>query len=115
MIERTIDAITRRAAGGVSRRGTILTLGTVGLTALTQPFLVEAKKNGGKSRKKSNKKNEKTCPEQEDRCATQAAECTTFLTALCGGDPVCTDSIGCCTLLGSCDATAFITCLANAG
>jgi hypothetical protein len=107
MIEQTLDAITRRVAGGVSRRATIATLGTAGFAAIANPFSVDAKKSGGK--------NKKSCPRQEDRCAPQVAECTTFLTALCGGDPTCQDSIGCCTLLGSCAANSFLTCLANAG
>jgi hypothetical protein len=115
MIEQTFDAITRRAAGGVSRRATIATLGTAGFAAIANPFSVDAKKSGGKNKKKSGGKNKKSCPRQEDRCAPQVAECTTFLTALCGGDPTCQDSIGCCTLLGSCAANSFLTCLANAG
>ncbi len=112
MIEHTFDAITRRAAGEVSRRATILTLGTAGLTALAHPFTVEAKKNGGKNKKKGKKK---SCADQEDRCAPQVAQCTTVLGALCGGRPDCQDSVACCSFLGSCDAQTFLTCLANAG
>ena len=115
MIERTFDAITRRAAGDVSRRATILALGTAGLTALAHPFAVEArKKKGSKSNKKGNR-NTKRCREPVDRCAPQVAQCTTVLSALCGGNPDCLDSVACCSFLGSCDAQTFLTCLANAG
>jgi hypothetical protein len=55
MIEQTLDAITRRVAGGVSRRATIATLGTAGFAAIANPFSVDAKKSGGKNKKMSGK------------------------------------------------------------
>jgi hypothetical protein len=73
MIEHTFDVITRRAAGEVFRRATILTLGTAGLTALAHPFTVEAKKNN----RKNNRKKNRTCPDCPvcQNCPTCPPQC----------------------------------------
>ena len=103
------DALTRRsaprgpAAGGVSRRASIMTLGTAGLAAaLGSPFTADAKKKGGKNKKK------KKC---RDRCKPQVGQCTTAIAGLCAGDPTCLDSALCCPILGSCDFSGFFACL----
>ncbi len=115
MNDRTFDFVTLRAVRGFSRRATLTTLGTAGLAALAHPFMTEAKKKGGKNKRDRKDKNTKTCPEPVDRCTPQTEQCTAVLSAFCGGDPNCLDSVACCSFLGSCDATTFLTCLANAG
>jgi hypothetical protein len=84
----------------LTRCASLMTLSTAslaGLTTLTGPPTVDAKK-----KKKCN---------VNKKCKQQVGQCTNLRTAICGGDPVCQDSIACCPILGSCDADAFISCL----
>lgn len=93
MDEASFDALTRRAS--------LVTLGTAGLAAaLGGSFTADAKKKRGKNKKKS-----------PDRCASQVAQCTTSITAFCSGEPTCLDSVACCPILENCDFTGFFTCL----
>jgi hypothetical protein len=116
MNELTFDALARRAATSVSRRASLLTLGTVGLTALMRPISVTAK---SKNKKKSDKKDRQqcqqdlaACTEQATQCAEQVEPCISFLTVVCADDPGCLAQQGpCCDFLAGCDASEFILCL----
>ncbi|MEZ4565111.1 MAG: hypothetical protein R2853_20485 [Thermomicrobiales bacterium] len=76
---------------GISRRASLLSLGAIGLTALT-PRRSAAKK------KKAN-----------SRCKKQIAECRTSFALVCSGDN-CPAAIACCDLLSDCNFTAFASC-----
>jgi hypothetical protein len=90
----TFEALTRRAS--------LMSLGTAGLIALTNPFVAGAKKKQGKNKGKNGDVNK--------LCKGQVGECTTALTALCAGDPDCQDLIACCSNLGRCNFTSFLDC-----
>ena len=47
------------------------------------------------------------------RCQKQVGDCTTTLATFCEGDE-CGPLIACCQSLGTCDATAFFTCVRDA-
>jgi hypothetical protein len=119
MREHSFDQFTRRAATAVSRRATLATLGAAGAAALIHPLVADAKtKNKKKSKKKSGQNGIEQCQQQLAQCTAQGADCTaqvadctTFVTAICGSDPSCQDVVGCCALLESCQAAAFLTCL----
>jgi hypothetical protein len=110
------DTFTRRAVGVLSGRASLLALGTAGLVALAGPGPANAKKH--KKRNKKCKKDKKACKndladcnEEAEQCAAQVEQCTTFLTALCAGEPNCLDSVPCCSILESCDFSGFFACL----
>ena len=114
----SFDAVTRKAAAGISRRRSLATLSAAGLAAtLAAPFAVEAKK-GGKKKKK--KKQSPASPPPvapppapaPDLCAAQVEECRALLTNICNGNPDCQDSIDCCSFFATCEAGAFVTCFA---
>ncbi|HYI14927.1 MAG TPA: hypothetical protein VEX37_06030 [Thermomicrobiales bacterium] len=119
MGEHMFDDFTRRAGEAVSRRASLLTLSTAGLAALVQPIEAAAKKS--KNDKKTKKatqacKNELAeCTTQATQCSAQADQCTTFVSAVCTGDPGCAAIAACCAFLGSCDVGAFFVCLDGAG
>jgi hypothetical protein len=95
------DAFTREAAAGVSRRGSLLTLGGAALAAgVTNAGVSEAKKKKGKVCKKKEKQ----------RCNNDAAACKTTLQPLCDpGDPAaCLQAQACCE---ECSADGILTCL----
>jgi hypothetical protein len=95
------DAITRRAAEGISRRRSLLTLGGAALAAtIATPKLSEAKKKKGKDCKKKEKQ----------RCSKDAAACKATIQPLCDpGDPAtCLILQNCCE---ECSANGFLTCL----
>jgi hypothetical protein len=117
MNEQSFDTFTRRTVGAVSRRASLLTLGTAGLAALTGPFTAGAKRKNKKRNKKC-KKDKKACKNdlgdctaEAAQCAAQGEQCTTFLTGFCAGEPNCLDSVSCCSILESCDFTEFFGCL----
>lgn len=97
MEPRTFDALTRRAS--------LLTLGSAGLAALTLPRTAAAKKN----RKNRNKEK----GDVNKLCKSQVGQCETFVTALCEdiNDPECVAVLACCAPLASCDFNGFIACL----
>ena len=106
MDDRSFDSLTRHAAGGVSRRGSLITLGAAGLAAaLSAPFAVEAKKKHGRKKKRQQS------PPPPDRCTPQVEPCTAFMTSVCGGAAACPNQIACCSHFGSCDSSGFFACL----
>jgi hypothetical protein len=97
----TFDEFTRRAAGTVSRRASLMTLGGAALAAASaKPSITEAKKNKNKN-KKAKKQAKKKCKQQVPQCETALAQV---------GSP---QFSFCCQFLGSCNATQFIQCIAN--
>lgn len=127
MNHHAFDTVTRRAVA-VSRRTSLLTLGTVGLATLATPLSADAR-NRNKSRNKNKNKNKNkcrqdkltcnrelaTCTAQAAQCLPQVEQCNTFLTALCKGDPGCLDSVACCSVLDQCDLNGFLACLVGTG
>jgi hypothetical protein len=119
MLEQNFDTLAHRAATAVSRRASLLGLGTWGLTALAAPISTAAKSKKAKKKKKTGKKDNQQCQQeladctaQATQCAGQVEPCTSFLTAICAGDPGCLAQQGpCCAFLERCDASEFITCL----
>jgi hypothetical protein len=131
MNEKTLETFTRRAATVVSRRVSLLTLGSAGLVALAGPITAEAKKNGKNKKKNSNKKKRKSagnvtsqcqqdledCSAQATLCAGQVGPCAATLSNTCDDDdPACPEqATACCQYLATCDVTAFFACLVAAG
>jgi hypothetical protein len=124
MSVRTFDDFTRRAAGELSRRASLVMLGTPGLATLASPVVADAKnnKNKNKNKNRSEKKAAKECKKdlaecsaQDLQCSRQVEECTPLLTAVCGGDPECLGVIACCQFLEDCDVTAFLACVNTSG
>jgi hypothetical protein len=116
--EQPFDTFTRSIAGMVSRRASLLTLGTAGLASLAAPVTTDTKAN--KKRNKKCKKDKKACRndlsacnEEAAQCAAQGEQCTIFLTAFCFGEPNCLDSVPCCSILESCDFSGFFACLVD--
>jgi hypothetical protein len=87
----------------LSRRASLMTLGTAGLAALASPLTVDAKK---KKKKKG---------DVNKLCKRQIGECNTFVTITCAGDPECLDALPCCQELKTCDFAGFLNCLIVAG
>jgi hypothetical protein len=121
MNQHAFDTVTRRAAA-VSRRTSLLTLGTMGLATLAAPLPANAKnrnrnKNNNKCQrdKKACRNDLTACTAQAAQCVTQVEQCTTFLTALCEGQPDCLDSVACCSVLDQCDFNGFFACLVGTG
>jgi hypothetical protein len=97
MAEGFLAALTRRAS--------LMTLGTAGVTALAGPFAGKAK-NKKKHKHKSGDVNK--------LCKTQVDPCISTLTPGCD-DAFCVVTIRrCCQFFGTCDVTGFITCVAEA-
>ena len=126
MKEHTFDAMTRRAAKQVSRRTSLAALSAAGLAALAAPVSADAKKknNDNKCKKDKQQCNQDLeactaqaadCTAQAAQCAAQVDQCTTFLTAQCGGNPDCLDSVACCSVLANCDFNTFFACLIGTG
>lgn len=104
MTNSTFDAFTRQTANRISRRGSLLTLGGAGIAAaLGGPLAAEAKPGSKKKTKRKAKK------KAQQKCQQQVPQCETAIAQL--GFP---EQTFCCQFLSTCDAAAFIQCLANA-
>ncbi len=99
----TFDTLTRHAARRVSRRASLIMLGTAGPAAFASPTSTEAKNKKTSAGKKARQK-----------CQEQVGQCTTFLTpSSCDSD--CLAVIQrCCAFVGSCDIAGFVLCLEGA-
>jgi hypothetical protein len=98
MSTHAFDAVTRRAAAGISRRSSLLTLGGAALAAtLAGPQLGVAKKKKGKDCKKKEKQ----------RCTNDAAACRTTILINCEDPAGCPEFLPCCD---ECSANGFLTC-----
>jgi hypothetical protein len=104
MNEHALDAIARHAAGGISRRASLLTIGATGLTTVLGGSLTAAAKNNKHNKKKDRKKAQQRA---EQECAGQVAQCRSILTSI-GGIPV--NQLTCCEFLGTCDFPQFSLC-----
>ena len=102
MSDQAFDVFTRRAADGVTRRGSLATLGGAGLAALLGDSLTaEAKKKNNKKKKKDPFK----------KCKPQVEQCQIGLAPLA---PSAAQAL-CCQSFGTCDVTQFFLCLLNSG
>lgn len=91
------DTVTRRAAGVVSRRRSLLTLGGAALGAIAAPAVAEAGKAGKQARK---------------RCQRQRVQCRNLFVARCNGSINCEEAfLPCCEHFARCDAAAGIECV----
>jgi hypothetical protein len=100
MREHISDAITRPAADGITRRGSLMTRGGAGLAAM---FSGSATADARKNKKKNKKKKE----DPFALCAPQVDQCKTTVTVLAGNAA----QILCCDAFATCDATQFFLCL----
>jgi hypothetical protein len=105
--EQAFDTFSRRAAG-ISRRGSLMTLGGAGLAAMAGPASAEAGKSDKKANRKARKKGKKKCKKQDGQCIG-------VWEGLCAAeaDPeLCQDTfLPCCAFLASCQATAYFACV----
>jgi hypothetical protein len=118
MDNRSFDGLTRSVAG-ISRRTTLRSLSVAGIAALVGPLAAGAKKDGNNNKKKRKRKQNNAAPLEcpppvVDLCPAQVESCTAILAAQCGGDPVCADTLQCCSRLETCDASGFWACLLTA-
>lgn len=92
------DTFAREAASGVSRRGSLLTIGGAALAAgVTNAGVSVAKKK-------------KTCKKkQNQRCNNDAAGCRAQVPAACNNNPECVAEASLCC--DTCSANGFLTCL----
>jgi hypothetical protein len=115
MDSRSFDAASRMVGGGVSGRRSLLALGTAGLlAALAGPLAAEGKNNKRKANKKQKTRNkrQRECPAAPDLCAPQVQACVNGLSPQCeDDDEFCQAQLACCSELGACDFSGFLTCL----
>src|SRR5262245_34408925 len=100
----SFDLLTQTATAGLSRRGSLATLGAAGLAALlAAPYSAQARK-GSKKKKRQNLPPAPVpqCPDCPDLCAPQVEECTNLVKILCEDPAGCQGFIDCCSLLGTC-------------
>lgn len=100
-----IDHMARRAAGGMTRRGSVLALGGGTLAALAAVPEAEAgRKQGRKCRRKARKKARRICRRQIAQCEASFRE---------ANPPDLDERLPCCALLANCDYEEFFACLPN--
>ncbi len=90
----------------LTRRASLLTLGSAGLAALAQPMVSSAKK-----KKKKQKKGD-----VNQFCKKQVDQCRTFLSASCEGEgqAACLLAVEtCCPEFGTCNFAGFFDCIAQ--
>jgi hypothetical protein len=101
MREHVFNRFTRVAAGAVSRRQSLMTLGGASVTAaIGKPSIVMAGKESKKVRKRYKKK-----------CKRQIDPCELALTVLCQGQAACMATVlPCCSSLKTCKAGTSLDC-----
>lgn len=97
MNDQLLGGLTRRASDVITRRASLLTLGSATLAAALPPEITAADKKTKKIKKK--------------KCKKQVGQCTTFLSGACLGDPVCESAITCCGLFANCNAAEALPCI----
>jgi hypothetical protein len=113
MSELAFDAFSRRAGEAVSRRSSLVTLGSAVLAAMVaMPGSGVAGKSGKSKNKNKSKKQAKK--QSLKLCQQQVGQCQTFIKAECQGNGCGTVVAVCCPLLGTCQNEAFFTCLVDA-
>jgi hypothetical protein len=108
MSEQIIAAVTRRAAGAVSRRASVLALGGMVLAAV--PSAAKGGKKGKKGKKRNAGDGTAIGPLAQARCASQTDQCRAIFLDLCR-DSQCLSNIICCNSLATCDADGALACL----
>ena len=106
MSQEPFAGIARRTAVGLSRRSSLLALGSTALAAvITGPAHTEAAK---KNRKKNSKKTRK---QARKLCRRQVGQCHDFLDWACT-DQACVDRLEpCCASFAKCDAITALQCI----
>jgi deoxyinosine 3'endonuclease (endonuclease V) len=96
------ETVTRRAAGRLSRRASLLTFGSVALAAASPGVGVAKKKKSGDKCKKK----------EQQRCSKDAAACRNSAVLGCQGDDTCVELLQpCCD---TCSANGFLVCFIDA-
>jgi hypothetical protein len=113
MNEQTIEVLSRRAAASMSRRSSLLSLGSALAAASAAPSLAQAK-NAKKGKKKAKRRAaERAENEATQICLSQDAQCRAHVLKVCQGEGgLCLAAIECCSSLGACDVAGFFGCLA---
>lgn len=110
MNDLSFDALARHAAGRISRRTSLGTLGATGLAALgalSGAFSATARKKGKKKRGGAN-----VAKKADQKCEQQEVQCLDFFKATCAADQECAiDAILCCRVIGECDVIGFLLCI----
>jgi hypothetical protein len=134
---RAIDALARGVQAPQGRRFALKSFGLAALAAAAAaPLVTEAGNNGKNKKNKTRKRNRKQgrngqecppedCTAEEQQaaaaiCQGQVAKCEQESRVICErqnnnpeGVKLCLDElVPCCTFLGTCDITAFFTCVA---
>jgi len=101
MNDMTFDTLTRRTS--------LLSLGTAGIVALALPVAADAK---NKRKKKGKKKAKQKCQSQVAPCATLVGDLNCGFIADPAEQAACLARVaGCCERVATCDFTGFIACL----
>ena len=108
-----VEALSRRAAQSVTRRGSLLTLGGALTATVTGTAPVQAEKNKKKSKKKAKQKAAEQAENEANQvCANQVASCRAEVLRVCslsGGK--CLVAADCCSSLSVCNTTGFFSCI----
>lgn len=99
MSDQILAAMSRRARAAVSRRASLLALGTTAAIAAHPAFTTI-----GNASKKTRKLRNKKCQKQVNQCIAAIEE-------LCQDDPVCESALTCCGLFANCNAAAALPCI----
>jgi hypothetical protein len=114
--EQFIDTVTRHAAGAVSRRASLLTLGGMALATMSVvPAAAKGEKKGKKRKKhKGSDGGISNAGQQlaQAKCASQGDQCRASVTALCEGDSECLDlRLRCCDFFATCNGGTGLVCI----
>jgi hypothetical protein len=116
MNEQAVEALSRRAAASMSRRGSLLSLGGALAAAVAAPSLAQAKSSKNAKKAKKRKARQRAAERAENQanqaCQSQVAGCKTHLLSVCrlsGGR--CIAAAECCSSLGACNTAEFFACL----
>lgn len=112
MNHRSFDALALHAAGRISRRASLGTLGA-GVTALAALAAVRSTAVGKRGKGKKKRGGGNVAQKADQKCAQQKQQCVDFLRENCPeGDQDCAiDAIVCCRIAGECDIIGFLLCL----
>ena len=108
-----VQTLSRHAARSVTRRGSLLTLGSALVTTVAAPSLALAGKSKKKTKRKSRKNATQKAEDQANQvCASQVAGCRSAILAGCSASTsTCLAAAECCSSLSVCNTTEFFSCL----
>lgn len=96
MNDRSLDRLTQRAAHGVSRRVSLLSLGAAGLAGVFAGISADTAK----------------AKHKKSPCKKQTDQCVSVFTPGCNGKPDCLATLDrCCPIIGRCDFNGFFDCV----